>query len=181
MTGGLSMNIPSPIRIGGDRQVDRDEREIERNADRERVAQLADDERRDQDRQRHVRRRLVRRPVRDACEDVDVVPLRLAQHERAQRFARAFEESRAGSSPPRRTDASASRSIRSNVGVMITNVSTTAKPVSTGFGGSAAAPIAARTSESTTTMRTNDVESTSTNGAIESSVSPASTSSGNVA
>ncbi len=64
---------------------------------------------------------------------------------------------------------------------MITNVSTSASPVSTGFGGSEAAPIAERTSESTTTMRTNEVESTSTNGAIESSVRPASTSSGSAA
>ena len=74
---------------------------------------------------------------------------------------------------------SASRSMRSNVGVMITNVNTSASPVSTGFGGNEAAPIADRTSESTTTMRTNDVESTSTNGASESSVNPASTSNGN--
>ena len=64
---------------------------------------------------------------------------------------------------------------------MMTNVNTSASPVSTGFGGNDAAPIAERTSESTTTMRTNDVESTSTNGAIERNVRPASTSSGNAA
>ena len=71
--------------------------------------------------------------------------------------------------------------MRSIVGVMITNVNTSARPVKTGFGGNEAAPIAERTSESTTTMRTNDVESTSTNGAIESSVSPARISSGSAA
>ena len=72
----------------------------------------------------------------------------------------------------------ASRSIALKVGVMTTQVSTSARPVSTVFGGSVAAPRAERMIPSTTTIRTNEVESTNTNGATESSVSAASTSSG---
>lgn len=50
--------------------------------------------------------------------------------------------------------------------------------MSTAFGGSDAAPIADRTSDSTTMMRTNDVVITNRNGTTERSVSAARTSSG---
>jgi len=114
----------------------------------------------------------------DAREDVDVAAFGLPQHERAQRFDRTLEKlplcHRSGGV---RSQGIAIDALE--VGVMMTNVSTSASPVSTGFGGNDAAPIAERTSESTTTMRTNDVESTSTNGAIDRNVKPASTSSGN--
>jgi len=49
------------------------------------------------------------------------------------------------------------------------------------FGGSPCAPIADRTSERTTTIRTNDVIITTMNGTIAMAVSAVSVSSGNVA
>ena len=61
---------------------------------------------------------------------------------------------------------------------MTTNVRTSAKPVRTALGGSAEAPIAERTSESTTTMRTKEVHITSTSGTRESIVRLTSKSSG---
>jgi hypothetical protein len=63
---------------------------------------------------------------------------------------------------------------------MITPVKISASPVSTVLGGSELAPIAERTSERTTMMRTNDVDRTRMNGAIERSVRPAKISIGNV-
>src|SRR6185437_5382520 len=68
--------------------------------------------------------------------------------------------------------------MRSNVGAITTSVSTKARPASTALGGTAEAPIAERTSDSTTTMRTNDVHVTSANGSSESTVKTASTCSG---
>ena len=53
---------------------------------------------------------------------------------------------------------------------MTTIVKTSARPVSTALGGRAEAPIAERTSESTTTIRTNDVHITSSNGTSDRSV-----------
>src|SRR5579884_2116690 len=72
----------------------------------------------------------------------------------------------------------ASVEMRVSVGAIMTSVRTSAMPVSTVLGGSAAAPIAERTSESTTTMRTNDVDITKIKGATDKIVSAAKTSSG---
>src|SRR5581483_1402670 len=75
---------------------------------------------------------------------------------------------------------SASVEMRVSVGDMTIAVRMSAMPVSTELGGSAAAPMAERTSDRTTTIRANDVHMTRTNGAADNSVSAASTSSGSV-
>ena len=64
---------------------------------------------------------------------------------------------------------------------MTSIVNTSAKPVNTVFGGSAEAPIAERTSERTTTMRTNDVHITSTSGSTAKNANESRTSSDTVA
>ena len=120
------------------------------------------------------------RPARHMLEEIDVGDARLPQHERAQRRTRPVDELRLVMRPFE-YGCTASFEMRVSVGDMMTSVSTSARPVSTVFGGSAAAPIADRTSESTTTIRTNDVHITSRNGAMESTVSAASVSSGSVA
>ncbi len=58
------------------------------------------------------------------------------------------------------------------VGVMIKNVIMRARPVNTRLGGKDCVPMAWRTSENTTIMRTNDVMSTIKNGATPNSVRP---------
>ncbi len=64
---------------------------------------------------------------------------------------------------------------------MTTAVRTSASPVRTAFGGSAEAPIADRTSDSTTMIRTNEVHITKKSGIRDSAVKLSSTSSGIVA
>src|SRR6185312_3269844 len=89
---GAEHEHPEPHQDGRDGQIDRDERHVERDADGKRVAQLADEERGNQNRRGHARHVLARRAAGKPREKRRVGAPRLSQHERTQRLRRAGQE-----------------------------------------------------------------------------------------